>query len=148
MGESAGSLAYERNQPPTAIFSNAQAGQRFMAANPADLDEVCEILKDIIQDNSRAGEVISRLRALLKAQEVALLPLALSTVICDVVLLFHSDAILHKIRISLDLDPSLPPVQGDKVELQQVVRNLLLNAFEAMKDCPGNQREINVRAAM
>jgi len=148
MGELAASLAHELNQPLTAIYSNAQAAQRFMAANPADLDEVREILKDIIQDNSRAGEVISRMRALVKKQEIAFVTLDLSNVIRDVVLLVHSDAILHNIRISLELDPSLPPVQGDKVELQQVVLNLLLNAFEAMKYCPANQREINVRAAM
>ena len=69
-------------------------------------------------------------------------------VIRDVVLLVHSDAILHNIRVVLELDPSLPPVRGDRVELQQVVLNLLLNAFEAMKDCPASQREINVRAAL
>jgi two-component system, LuxR family, sensor kinase FixL len=148
LGELAASLAHELNQPLTAIYSNAQAAQRFMAANPADLDEVREILKDIVQDNSRAGEVISRMRALVKKQEIAFVTLDLSSVIRDVVLLVHSDAILHNIRISLELDPSLPPVRGDKVELQQVVLNLLLNAFEAMKDCPANQREINVRAAM
>src|SRR5262245_15598283 len=148
MGELAASLAHELNQPLTAIYSNAQAAQRFMAANPADLDEVREILKDIVQDNSRAGEVISRMRALVKKQEIAFVPLDLSSVIRDVVLLVHSDAILHTIRVSLEHDPSLPPVQGDKVELQQVILNLLLNAFEAMKDCPANEREIIVQAAL
>jgi two-component system, LuxR family, sensor kinase FixL len=148
MGELAASLAHELNQPLTAIYSNAQAAQRFMAADPADLEEVREILKDIVQDNSRAGEVIHRMRALVKKQEITFVPLDLSSVIRDVVLLVHSDAILHNIRVSLELDPSLPPVQGDKVELQQVVLNLLLNAFEAMKDCPASQREINVRAAL
>jgi two-component system sensor kinase FixL len=87
------------------------------------------------------------MRALVKKQEIAFVPLDLSNVIRDVVPLVHSDAILHNIRISLELDPSLPPVQGDKVELQQVVLNLLLNAFEAMKDCPANEREIIVQAA-
>src|SRR5262245_13772009 len=148
MGELAASLAHELNQPLTAIYSNAQAAQRFMAANPADLDEVREILKDIVEDNSRAGEVISRMRAIVKKQEIAFVPLDLSSVIRDVVLLVHSDAILHNIRVSLELDPSLPPVRGDKVELQQVVLNLLLNAFEVMKDCPANEREISLRAAM
>src|SRR5262245_63083099 len=84
MGELAASLAHELNQPLTAIYSNAQAAQRFMAANPADLDEVREILKDIIQDNSRAGEVISRMRALVKKQEIAFVTLDLSNVIRDV----------------------------------------------------------------
>ena len=148
MGELAASLAHELNQPLTAIYSNAQAAQRFMAANPADLEEVREILKDIVQDNSRAGEVIHRMRALVKKQEIAFVPLDASGVIRDVVLLVHSDAILHNIRVVLELDPDLPPVRGDRVELQQVVLNLLLNAFEAMKDCPASQREITVRAAL
>ena len=71
MGELAASLAHELNQPLTAILSNAQAAQRFMTANPPDLEEVREILKDIVQDDSRASEVIQRMRALVKKENVA-----------------------------------------------------------------------------
>ncbi|HXV80592.1 MAG TPA: ATP-binding protein [Candidatus Binatia bacterium] len=88
------------------------------------------------------------MRALVKKEKLAFVRLDLSGVIRDVVLLVHSDAILHNIRVLLELDPGLPAVRGDKVELQQVVLNLLLNAFAAMKDCPANQREVSVRAAM
>ena len=74
MGELAASLAHELNQPLTAILSNAQAAQRFMAAKPADLEEVHEILKDIVQDDSRASEVIQRMRALVKRKKSRLHP--------------------------------------------------------------------------
>jgi two-component system sensor kinase FixL len=148
MGELAASLAHELNQPLTAILSNAQAAQRFMAADPADLEEVREILKDIVQDDSRASEVIQRMRALVKKEELAFASLDLTDVIREVELLVHSDAALHSIRVILDLIPGLPPAHGDKVQLQQVVLNLLLNSFDAMKDCMVNEREVNVQAEL
>ena len=144
MGELAASLAHELNQPLTAILSNAQAAQRFLAAIPADISEVHEILKDIVHDNSRAGEVIRRIRALIKKEQILFAPLDLVNVVGDVRLLLHSDAILHKVRVSLEVDPELPRVRGDKVQLQQVVLNLLLNAFDAMKDCPAHERQVLV----
>lgn len=146
MGELATSLAHELNQPLTAILSNAQAAQRFLAANPANVDEMGEILKDIVKDDRRAGEIIRRMRTLVKKEEIEFAPLDLGNVIGDVVLLAHSDAILHNIRVLREIDSGLPTVRGDRVQLQQVMLNLLLNAFDAMDDCPANEREIKVRA--
>jgi two-component system, LuxR family, sensor kinase FixL len=148
MGELAASLAHELNQPLTAILSNAQAAQRFLAANPGDVEELREILKDIVQDDSRASEVIQRMRALVKKEELAFAPLDLAGVVRDVTALVHSDAILQGVRILLEVKAGLPPVRGDKVQLQQVMLNLLLNAFDAMKDCPANEREVKVRAVL
>ena len=148
MGELAASLAHELNQPLTAILSNAQAAQRFLAADPADLAEVREILKDIVQDDNRASEVIQRLRAMVKKEELAFTPLDIAGVVRDVVALVYSDAILHGVRILLELDTDLPAVRGDKVQLQQVVLNLMLNTFDAMNDCPGSDREVEVQAAL
>src|SRR5262245_40908771 len=145
MGELAASLAHELNQPLTAILSNAQAAQRFLAANPPDLQEVQEILKDIVQDDSRASEVIQRMRALVKKEVVAFVSLDLAEVIRDVARLVHSDAALLNVDLGLEL-PDLPAVQGDRVQLQQVVLNLLLNAFDAMKDCPVNERRVVLQA--
>jgi two-component system, LuxR family, sensor kinase FixL len=146
MGELSASLAHELNQPLTAILSNAQAAQRFLSVNPADLTEVQEILQDIVEADSRASEVIQRMRALVKKEDLAFAPLDLAGVIGDVAALVHSDAIFHGMRIVLELDPGLPQALGDKVQLQQVVLNLLLNAFDAMKDCPVYEREVKVRA--
>ena len=145
MGELAGSLAHELNQPLTAILSNAQAAQRFLAADPPETHEVSDILKDIIQDDSRASEVIQRLRALVKKEELAFAPLDLTGVIREVVELVHSDAILHGVRIVLELDFGVQAVLGNRVQLQQVALNLLLNAFDAMRDAPMNEREVLVR---
>jgi PAS domain S-box-containing protein len=145
MGELAASLAHELNQPLTAILSNAQAALRFMSSKPADLEEVREILQDIVKDNSRAGEVIRRMRALVKKEELDFASVDLASLIRDVVVLVHSDAILLNIKLALDLDDNLQPVQGDKVQLQQVVLNLLLNAFDAMKDCPASERDVKLR---
>lgn len=147
MGELAASLAHELNQPLTAILSNAQAALRFLSSKPADLQEVREILQDIVEDNSRAGEVIRRMRALIKKEEPEFTSVDFASLIRDVVLLLHSDAILQNVRIALELDDDLPPVRGDKVQLQQVMLNLMLNAFEAMKDCGAAEREVKLRVA-
>jgi two-component system sensor kinase FixL len=144
LGELAGSLAHELNQPLTAILSNVQAAQRFLAADPIDLAEVREILQDIVQDNCRASEVIRRIRAFVKKDDLELAPLDLAGVLRDVVLLVHSDAIVRGIRVTLDIRGDLPMVRGDKVQLQQVMLNLLLNAFDAMNDCPVDDRVVEV----
>ncbi|MGH7844499.1 MAG: sensor histidine kinase [Candidatus Binatia bacterium] len=147
MGELAASLAHELNQPLTAILSNAQAALRFMTGKPADLEEVREILHDIVQDNSRAGEVIRQMRALVKKEEPEFSSLDLASIVREIVLLVHSDAVLRNVGVSLDVSPDLPYARGDKVQLQQVLLNLLLNAFDAMKDCPVEEREVIVHAS-
>jgi PAS domain S-box-containing protein len=144
MGELAASLAHELNQPLTAILSNAQAALRFLSSKPADIEEVRETLQDIVEDNSRAGEVIRRMRALVKKEEVEFASLDLSLLIRDVVGLVHSDAILQNTKIVLLLNDNVPTVLGDKVQLQQVVLNLLLNAFDAMKTYSPLEREVKV----
>ncbi|MCY0853863.1 sensor histidine kinase [Cupriavidus sp. D39] len=148
LGELVGSLAHELNQPLTAILSNAQAAQRFMATQPIDLVEVREILQDLVQDNHRASEVIRRIRALVKKGELEAAPLDLAAVIDNVVLLVHSDAIVRGIRVLLNIAPNLPPVLGDSVQLQQVVLNLLLNAFDAMEPRSMHDRVVVVSATL
>jgi PAS domain S-box-containing protein len=148
MGELAASLAHELNQPLTAILSNTQAAQRLLAMDHSDIDEVREILKDIVHDDNRAGEVIRRLRAMVKKERLDFAPLILANVIEDVVVLLHSDAILHNVRVLVEFDAELPRVRGDRIQLQQVVMNLLLNAFDAMKDCPVHERVVIVRGEL
>lgn len=148
LGELAGSLAHELNQPLTAILSNAQAAQRFMATQPIDLVEVREILQDLVEDNHRASEVIRKIRALVKKGELEAAPLNLARVIGDVVLLVHSDAIVRGIRVLLDVAPDLPPVLGDSVQVQQVVLNLLLNAFDATDSRSTHDAVVSVGATL
>jgi two-component system sensor kinase FixL len=116
--------------------------QRFLRSDPADLGAIRDTLKDIVEDNSRAGEVIHRLRTLIRKDPQELAPVHLGTVVQDVFALVRSDALLRGNRVVLDVDAGLPAVLGDRVQLQQV----LLNGFDAMKDVPADRRLTRVRA--
>jgi len=144
VGELSASLAHELNQPLTAILSNAQAAQRFMATDPVDVAEVREILNDIVQDNNRASEVIWRIRALLKKGEPEMVSLDPVAVIRDAVQLLHTDAIGRGVHISVHYDANPATVCGDKVQLQQVMLNLLQNALDAMDARPASDRTVAV----
>jgi PAS domain S-box-containing protein len=144
MGELAASLAHELNQPLTAILSNAQAALRFLSNKPANIEEVREILQDIVNDNSRAGEVIRRMRSLVKKEAIEFVSVDIVNLIRDVAALVHSDAILLNVKLVVETTDGLPAVQGDKVQLQQVVLNLLLNAFDAMKESPPAERQVKL----
>jgi two-component system sensor kinase FixL len=148
MGELAGSLAHELNQPLTAILSNVQAAQRFMAADPIDVAEVRDILNDIVQDDYRASEVLRRIRATVKKVDMESAPLDLATVIRDAVLLLHTDAIVRETRVALEICDDVPAVCADKVQLQQVALNLLLNAFDAMSQVVPKDRVVSVELAL
>jgi len=144
LGELAGSLAHELNQPLTSILSNAQAAQRFLSFAPADLNEVRPILKDIVGEARRAGEVIVRMRAMLKKGEAQMLPLDLNLVIPEVLRLIHSEAVFRNISINCHLAKNLPFVRGDRVQLQQVLLNLIMNACEAMNAKPGRKLKLTI----
>jgi two-component system sensor kinase FixL len=145
MGELAASLAHELNQPLTAILANAQAALRFLSSKPETTEEVREILQDIVKDNSRAGEVIRRMRALVKKGELEFGDLDFAGLVKEVALLVHSDAILLNVSLNMSFAPNLPSVRGDRVQLQQVVLNLLLNAFDAMKSCSPGERAVQLQ---
>jgi signal transduction histidine kinase/integral membrane sensor domain MASE1 len=145
MGELTASLAHELNQPLTGILTNAQAARRFLDATPPALGEVREILTDIVEDDRRAGEVIQRLRDLLRKGEPQRVFLDLHALIHDVVRLLASDAVIRNVTVSLDFAADTVIVSGDRVQLQQVVLNLLLNAMEAMAEERGHARRVVVR---
>jgi nitrogen fixation negative regulator NifL len=141
LGALSGSLAHELNQPLGIILSNAQAAQEMLLQNPPDLVEVQAILTDIVAADRRAGEVIERLRALLKRGEVLLRPLSLNQVIEDVLHLTQADLIGRGVTVVRDLALDLPLIAGDRVQLQQLVLNLILNAADAMRtNAPGTRR--------
>jgi PAS domain S-box-containing protein len=146
MGELSASLAHELTQPLTAILSNAQAAQRFLAAASPDLDEVRAILADIVADDRRAGEVIHRLHRLLKRGELDRSPLDLNEIIREVVRLIHSEVVIKNVTMILDLGADLPPVPGDRVQLQQVVLNLRINGVKAMSAVEDRSRELLIRS--
>jgi two-component system sensor kinase FixL len=145
VGALASSLAHELNQPLSAILSNAQAGSRFLAARTPNLAEVRNALEDIAQDTKRAGEVIRQVRALVRRGEPNLMPLDINHVIQDVVRLLHSDLLIRKVHMTLELDRALSRASGDSVQLQQVILNLVLNSFDAMNNMPEDRRMTIVR---
>lgn len=131
LGELTASFAHELNQPLTAILSNAQAAKRLVEKthNPRGLEP---ILSDIISDDLRAAKIIQSLRAMLKKGPTRFRSIKVNKLIEDVMTLVHEDAVLRRLEISLLLDPAAPTVWGDRIQLQQVVLNLVMNAFEAM----------------
>jgi len=147
LGELAASLAHELNQPLAAILSNAQAARRFLARDPSSLDEVREILTDIVAENGRATEIIKRMRAMAKKETPEFHPLDLREAVDEVVLLVHGDIASRRVHVAVDIDPDLPQVRGVKVQVQQVLLNLLLNALSAVEDFPRDRRNVAVRAA-
>jgi two-component system, LuxR family, sensor kinase FixL len=144
VGELSSSLAHELTHPITAILSNAQAAQRFLAQDDIDLDEVREILNDIVTQDQRAGEVIHGLRLLLKKGEPQKHcdDVDLNEVIRDVVNLMRGDLINRNVTVDTDLAQNLPAVTGDRVQLQQVLLNLALNGCDAMADYKSSERRL------
>ena len=132
MGELSASLAHELNQPLTAILSNAQAALRFIASDRPDLEEIGDILNDIVADDRRAGKVINRLRSLFRKGECKKVSVDINDLIREVVSLIHTEAMIRNVSIETTLDRGLAPIQGDKIQLQQVIINFILNASEAM----------------
>jgi len=145
LGELSGSLAHELNQPLTAILSNAQAAQRFLAHDKVDLDELRDILKDIVDEDKRAGEVIRRLRLLLKKGEVQHQPLDVNEVVLEVLKLVRSDLVNQGVTAHTELAPGLPLLHGDRVQLQQVLLNLVMNACDAMSGVVRDERQFIIR---
>ncbi len=133
LGELSGSLAHELNQPLTAILSNAQAALRFLANDPGNVDELRDILEDIVDDDKRAGDVIRRLRVLFKKGEPHHEFVDVNEIVQDVMGLMRSDFVNRDVKVDADLAPNLPSVRGDRIQLQQVLLNLIVNGCDAME---------------
>jgi PAS domain S-box-containing protein len=145
MSELTASLAHELNQPLAAILSNAQAALHFLDSDKADLNEFREILRDIIQDDKRAGNVIRSLRSMMKREEGEKKPIILSEVLNDVIAILHSEAVFRNVHIETDFGGSFPAVLADRIQLQQVTLNLVMNAAEAMALNLPEERRIILR---
>lgn len=138
LGELAGALAHELNQPLTAVLSNAQAGQRFLAQQgPPDLAEITAILDDIATDAKRAGGIIHGMRAMFKKDAPAdSQPVDVNESVNQVLNLLHGEIVARKAKMVLHLGEGLPPVRAGRVEVQQVLINLIMNSLDAIKSDP------------
>jgi two-component system, LuxR family, sensor kinase FixL len=133
LAELSGTVAHELNQPLTAILSNAQAAQRYLEKGLVDVDELRGIVDAVVEQDRRAGDVIKRLRSLLKKGETERLPIDVNQIIQEVLGLVHGEFITHNISVITDLCENLPKPAGDRIQLQQVLMNLILNGIDAMK---------------
>ncbi|MCL4788662.1 MAG: ATPase [Verrucomicrobia bacterium] len=148
LGALSGSLAHELNQPLGIILSNAQAAQELLAQYPPDTAELKDILADIVKADRRAGEVIERLRALFKGGPSSRQKLWLNAVIEDVLRLTRAELLSRGVSTVCDLTPELPPVTGDRVQLQQLLLNLILNAADAMAAKSPGKRRLHLRTML
>jgi two-component system, LuxR family, sensor kinase FixL len=142
MGELTASIAHELNQPLSGIASNASAGRRFIDRGDIDLNELRDLLGDITNDARRAGDVIRDVQSMVRKGVSARQAVNLNDLVIKVVHMVNPNAMLQSCELGTFLDPDLPTVEGDPVQLQQVLLNLLINAFDAMHDTPVTHRKV------
>ena len=145
LGELAATLAHELSRPLAAILSNAQAAHRFLTMASPELEEVEEALDDVIAGTRRAAELLQHLRALAKKTDLKRTTFDMHEVIREVIDLVGGEASARDVSITLQLQDDLPRMCGDRIQLQQVVLNFILNAFEAIAETRDRPREIVVR---
>jgi len=148
MGQLASALAHEINQPLGAILRNAEAAELFMEDKSPDLDEVRAILADIRKDDQRAGNVIDRMRGLLKRKSLDNQPVDVNELVGEVAALVRSDAAARHIKLEVAVADDLPPVSGDLVHLQQVLLNLIVNGMDALDEVNRGDRRVSVTATL
>ena len=144
MGEMATSIAHELNQPLSGIISNASAGQRFIDRGNVDLGELRDLLADIVTDGRRASDVIRGVQSMVKKGAPARQRVNLNDLIMNVVRMVKPDATLHSCEMETLLEPNLPAIEADPVQIQQVLINLVVNAFDAMSETPESKRKVEI----
>jgi signal transduction histidine kinase len=147
MGELATSLAHELNQPLNAILQNAGVAQMLLTSHalPPALGEMQDIISDIRKDDIRASEVIRRMRGLLQKHELESQPVDVNHLAQETAAIVRPDANGRDIRLELDLAGQVPTILGDRVHIQQVLLNLLMNAVDAVTSCPAERRRVRVQ---
>lgn len=145
LGQLSASIAHQLNQPLAAILGNAEAARTMLAREPIDLVELREICDDIVTEDHRAAEVIRRLGALFKHGELRLSPLDMNELVSETLELARTDLLLRHVTPVVGLASSLPAINGDRVQLQQVLLNLIVNAADAMSDTREAERVLTIR---
>lgn len=146
MGQLASALAHELNQPLGAILRNAEAAELFLMEPTPDLVEIRAIVADILKDDRRAGAVIDRMRSLMKREEIESRPIDTGDLLEEVARLVRGDAMARRIKLELDVDAGVPQVVGDRVHIQQVLLNLILNGMDSINGNMDGERKVSLRA--
>jgi len=146
MGQLASALAHELNQPLGAILRNAEAAEIFLQSTSPDIEELRAIIGDIRKDDQRAGQVIDRLRSMLKRRDLESMPISIQDLLNESITLARADAASRQVGLEISIAPDLPPVKGDRVHLQQVLLNLLINAMDAMNGSSKGARRVVLSA--
>lgn len=146
MGELTASIAHEINQPLTAVVTHGHACVEWLSANPPNLEKTRQTIERIIQDGTRAGAVLSRIRALFKKEAPAKDWFDMNEVIHELTVFLRDEAVRRHISIRTDLVPGLPKVKADRVQLQQVVLNLIMNGMDAVAETTGRPKELLLSA--
>lgn len=144
MGELAASIAHEINQPITAVVTHGHACTEWLSANPPNLEKARQTIERIIQDGTRAGAVLSRIRALFKKEAPSKDWLDINEVVHELTTILRDEAVRRRIAIRTDVVPGLPKVKADRVQLQQVVLNLMMNSMDAMAEITDGSKELLV----
>jgi PAS domain S-box-containing protein len=148
LGELTASIAHEVNQPLTAVVTNAEASLRWLNRETPDLAAVRRSVESVINDGCRASDVIRRVRALAKKSDIEAVKLDLNQVVNEAITLVERELAMHGILLHTDLAPALPEILADRVQLQQVIINLLMNGIEAMEPITDRQRELLIRSGL
>ncbi len=148
VGELSGALVHELGQPLGAVLANAETARLLLEADVPDRDELRAILTDIQDDSVRAGQIIHGMRTFLKQQEIEFQPLDVARLFAEVEKLSQPDATQRRTTLTFHAEPGLPSVQGHRVQMQQVILNLILNGLQAMEDCAPDERTLHVAATV
>jgi C4-dicarboxylate-specific signal transduction histidine kinase len=146
LGQLASALAHELSQPLAAILRNAESGEMILRTSSPDLEDLRAIMEDIRRDDRRAGDIIERLRALLKRRRMEFQPIAVDGLVQEVGALVRSDAIAKQVSLEYAVDAGLPKVAGDRVHLSQVLINLIVNGMDAIGHSARTRRVVGVAA--
>ncbi len=146
MGQLAASIAHEVNQPLAGVIANAEAGLRWLDRGTPDLDAVRRSVEWIIDDGNRASDVIRRVRALANKTDIEKAQLDINDVVSETVALVERELVGHQVSVRMELAPALPMIMGDRVQLQQVMINLVMNGIEAMQSVTDRPRELVIRS--